>query len=170
MRNEEISPALQEMIQQIGEQIPGFSGYLLPDDRRQSDESIQYLMLEVVREFLGQITSFDVFLVSCGKNKLQKKVQNYRQQLEALQDNMQMKPYGASPFYVVEDLGEEFHHKMLSSDKSLLNRAQQITDLLKPTIEPDTDLVELIEQIGTQISELEKELEDRTTMFMEFQM
>lgn len=166
--NETTHAELESRREANASKLQPYEGYEDREARRRCDESLRAHLLAGIRETLGRLMSLDVYLERKAAQVPRSRVQELGHRLELLQDKMQLAPYGASPFFLVDRLEESVQLRLLEEDEALIEAHEALGRTIAPTLGPETPLATQLDGLEAALATLEQRIDQRMNAIAEY--
>lgn len=117
----------KDLLTRIGSKIPGFSGYIDRQERRNSDKLLRETIAARVMDQHKRISELQVELVSEGELSYLDDLEKASIRLQTFADRVRTASRGYSSLFEAVKIDEEALNKILQYDNALLDMVDQIS-------------------------------------------
>ena len=143
--------------------VPGFKGYLEKEDRRTADKLMREEIGDRYVEVLNQLNAVQTRLVDQGQIEYLDNLESVVTKIQTFIDRIRNAAYGYSSFFSAVKIDEQTLERIYEYDKSLLEGAQKMEELLisLEAAENDPEVESLLEEMNHQARELINQVDRR---------
>jgi hypothetical protein len=143
--------------------VPGFKGYLEKEDRRTADKLMREEIGDRYVKVLNQLDAVMTRMVDQGQIEYVDNLESVVTKVQTFIDRIRNASYGYSSFFAAVKIDEETLDRIYEYDKSLLEGAQKMEELMLSVeaAESDAELKSLLEEMNQQARELINQVDRR---------
>lgn len=143
--------------------VPGFKGYLEKEDRRTADKLMREEIGDRYLEVLNKLNAVQTRLVDQGRIEYLDNLESVVTKIQTFIDRIRNAAYGYSSFFAAVKIDEQTLERIYEYDKSLLEGAQKMEELLisLEAAENDPEVESLLEEMNHQARELVNQVDRR---------
>ena len=117
----------KDMLTKIGSKIPGFSGYIDRQERRNSDKLVRETIADRFMAQHKRVSEIQVELVSAGEVSYLDDLERSALRLQTFADRVRTATRGYSSLFEAVKIDEEALNKILAYDNALLEMADTVS-------------------------------------------
>jgi len=143
--------------------VPGFKGYLEKEDRRTADKLMREEIGDRYVKVLNQLDAVMTRMVDQGQMEYVDNLESVVTKVQTFIDRIRNASYGYSSFFAAVKIDEETLDRIYEYDKSLLEGAQKLEELMLSVeaAENDAELKSLLDEMNHQARELINQVDRR---------
>jgi hypothetical protein len=143
--------------------VPGFKGYLEKEDRRTADKLMREEIGDRYVKVLNQLDAVMTRMVDQGQIEYVDNLESVVTKVQTFIDRIRNASYGYSSFFAAVKIDEETLDRIYEYDKSLLEGAQKMEELMLSVeaAENDAELKSLLDEMNQQARELINQVDRR---------
>lgn len=143
--------------------VPGFKGYLEKEDRRTADKLMREEIGDRYVKVLNQLDAVMTRMVDQGQMEYVDNLESVVTKVQTFIDRIRNASYGYSSFFAAVKIDEETLDRVYEYDKSLLEGAQKLEELMLSVeaAENDAELKSLLDEMNHQARELINQVDRR---------
>lgn len=154
---------LAGMLEQLGRRIPGFSGYLDRERRRDADRLQREFMARSLSDLKRKVQDAQEALLEAGQMKLMAKLDDVGNVMDRVVNRLRHANQGYAGFFDVNQVNEEELARIYEFDLSLVNNlshAEEAVTALNANVDKE-DVKNRVSDLEKSIRELDSKLDER---------
>lgn len=153
------------MLEDLMRKVPGFSGYLDRERRRDADRLQREFMAKSVTALKSKVQNAQEELLEAGQMKWMSKLDDVNNQIDRVAARLRHANYGYSGFFDAHQVNEDELNRIYEFDLSLVNNiahAEEALTALQANLEGEqikariADLSKAVQEIDTKLDERER--------------